>query len=267
MAQRLYWWFWEHLRDGWYLPWWQWRSLGLSGTSLWHWCCNNDCGHSYIVFKAMTTLLPSIKLILVPQSSPLRCIDNSLHHPEFACQTADGSYKLVGIVNWGGGYCGEVQSHRQHCFLRKQLRSVFSREFAKSNPTTYSFLCLGREAGSVHTRAILWPMDPGDDGRFGRCSSCVRFVLPFVHIITIQLASQTAKPVFVPFSPWVWNYLYLNWALILYRIHFTLHTVIYLCFSSLHCFFPNVFTSYHLAVIENEAFFIWLSIMNNLHFK
>ena len=134
-------------------------------------------------------------------------------------------------------------------------------------PITYSFLCSGREAGSVHTRAILWPMDPGDDGRFGRCSCCVRFVLPFVHIITIQLASQTAKPVFVPFSPWVWNHLYLNWALILYRIHFTLHTVIYLCFSSLHCFFPNVFTSYHLAVIENEAFFIWLSIMNNLYFK
>jgi len=25
-----------------------------------------------------------------------------------ACQTGDGSYKLVGIVNWGGGYCGEV---------------------------------------------------------------------------------------------------------------------------------------------------------------
>jgi secreted trypsin-like serine protease len=24
-----------------------------------------------------------------------------------ACQTGDGSYKLVGIVNWGGGYCGE----------------------------------------------------------------------------------------------------------------------------------------------------------------
>ena len=84
MAQRLYWWFWEHLRDGWYLPWWQWRSLGLSGTSLWHCCCNNDCGHSFIVFKVMTTLLPSIKLILVPQSSPLRYIDNSLHHPGFA---------------------------------------------------------------------------------------------------------------------------------------------------------------------------------------
>ena len=107
---------------------------------------------SHIVF---TTLLPSIKLILVPQSSPLRYIDNSLHHPEFAFQTADGSYKLVGIVNWGGGYCGEVQSHLQHCFLRKQLRSLFSREFAKSNPTTYSFICSGWKAGSVHTRAIL----------------------------------------------------------------------------------------------------------------
>ena len=219
-----------------------------------------------ILFLVMTTLLPSIKLILVPQSSPLRYIDNSLHHPEFAFQTADGSYKLVGIVNWGGGYCGEVQSHLQHCFLRKQLRSLFSREFAKSNPIT-SFLCSGREAGSVHTRAILWSMDPGDDGRFRRCSCCLRIVLPCVHIITIQHASQTVKPVFVPFSPWVWNHLYLNWALILYRIHSTLHTVIYLCFSSLHCLFPNVYTSYHLAVIENEAFFIWLSIMNHLYLK
>ena len=57
---------------------------------------------------------------------PWRYIGNSLNHPQFAFQTADGSYKLVGIVNWGGGYCGEVQSH-QHCFLRKQLRSLHSR--------------------------------------------------------------------------------------------------------------------------------------------
>ena len=27
---------------------------------------------------------------------------------QFLLQTGDGSYKLVGIVNWGGGYCGEV---------------------------------------------------------------------------------------------------------------------------------------------------------------
>ena len=27
---------------------------------------------------------------------------------KFLLQTGDGSYKLVGIVNWGGGYCGEV---------------------------------------------------------------------------------------------------------------------------------------------------------------
>ena len=30
------------------------------------------------------------------------------HHNHILFQTADGTYKLVGIVNWGGGYCGEV---------------------------------------------------------------------------------------------------------------------------------------------------------------
>ena len=121
------------------MPWWQWRSLGLSGTYLWLWCCNNDCGHSYIVFShdhivainkvAISAIIITFEMYWQFSASPWICL-----------QTADGSYKLVGIVNWGGGYCGEVQSQLQHCFLRKQLRSLFSREFAKSNPITYSYL-------------------------------------------------------------------------------------------------------------------------------
>ena len=97
---RWWWWwrsFWEHFRDGWYLPWRQWWSPRMSGIYL---------HHHY--------LSSSLSQLSLSWSSWKSSFITTLAYywwyslKDFLLQTADGTYKLVGIVNWGGGYCGEV---------------------------------------------------------------------------------------------------------------------------------------------------------------
>ena len=61
-----------------------------------------------------------------------------------ACRSGDGVYKLVGVVNWGGGKCGEVG---YICLC------------------SYSNVLLGGQAGSVHTSDILPRLDQAQDGQ------------------------------------------------------------------------------------------------------